>query len=83
MLDGLKAAWDSMTSQERQDKVKALNTVNRLKALCEARGYIKFDMQKLEFCIFHRTEAVKKLLAAIKKAKIVGVKIKDRSKLKN
>lgn len=75
MLDGFKALWESMTPQQRQEKIEALKTITTLRPFCEAKGYVKCDVVKMRVEVFEDTPEVKKLLLAFKAAGMTGIEI--------
>lgn len=40
-LTGFLAVWNSMTNEERSQKINALNEITTVRSLCEAKGWIE------------------------------------------
>jgi len=75
MFEALKAAWDSMTPEQRKRKVDGLNAFAYYRSFCEARGYIKVDPIKLKIVVYKNVPEVQKLFRALKDADFGGFKI--------
>ena len=76
-ISGFKAIWDSMTPEERQDKIRLLTEINKLKQLCYGKGYIEIGSDFKSIKILQLTKEVKHLQELFKKADIRGVEWKE------
>lgn len=75
MFEALKAAWDSMTPEQRKRKVDGLNSFTYYRSFCEARGYIKVDPIKLKIVVYKKMPEVELLFKALKSADFGGFKV--------
>ncbi|MFH1706135.1 MAG: hypothetical protein ABH867_04495 [Patescibacteria group bacterium] len=72
-VSGLKAIWDSMTPEERQEKIETLTEINKLKQYCYGKGYIEIGEDFKSIKILQLTKEVKRLQKLLEKAGIRGI----------
>lgn len=75
-ISGFKAIFESMTPEERQEKIEALTEINKLKQFCWGKGFIQIGEDFKSIKILQLTKEVKELQELFKKAGIRGVEWK-------
>jgi len=81
-LSGLKAIWDSMTPQEREQKIKALNEIQTVRSLCEAKGWVETMPSLSGIKVIKNRPEVKRLKKLLELAGVQGVKWVEKKPLR-
>lgn len=74
MFEEFKAILESMTPEQREKKLTALNRVTQLRSLCKAKGWADLEVEKMRIVITDQTKEVDDLLQALEDGGVGGIK---------